>query len=76
MKRFLYCFRIDIAVVGAHLWENHVLILGSKKKIVITFAVNMYLLNIQAALLLSPTFHAMYPALRLLLFLLPSFYLI
>lgn len=35
MKRFLYCFRIDLAVVGAYLWENHVLILGSKKRIVI-----------------------------------------
>lgn len=21
MKRFLYCFRIDLAVVGAYLWE-------------------------------------------------------
>lgn len=35
MKRFFYCFRIDLAVVGAYLWENHVLILGSKKRIVI-----------------------------------------
>lgn len=22
MKRFLYCFRIDLAVVGAYLWEK------------------------------------------------------
>lgn len=24
MKGFLYCFRLEIAVVGAYLWENHV----------------------------------------------------
>lgn len=39
--------------------------MGNNKKIVITFAVNMFLLNIQAELLLSPTFHAIYPALHL-----------
>lgn len=24
MKGFLYCFRLEIAVVGAYLWENRV----------------------------------------------------
>lgn len=35
MKGFLYCFRLEIAVVGAYLWENRV----RKKKTVITFTV-------------------------------------
>lgn len=30
MKGFLYCFRLEIAVVGAYLWENHVLITREK----------------------------------------------
>lgn len=34
MKSFLYCFRLEIAVVGAYLWENR-----EKKKTVITFTV-------------------------------------
>ena len=34
MKGFLYCFRLEIAVVGAYLWENRV-----EKKTVITFTV-------------------------------------
>lgn len=35
MKGFLYCFRLEIAVVGDYLWENCV----RKKKTVITFTV-------------------------------------
>lgn len=34
MKGFLYCFRLEIAVVGAYLWEICV-----RKKKVITFTV-------------------------------------
>lgn len=41
--------------------------MGNNKKNV-TLAVNMYLLIIHAELLLSPTFHAIYPALHLIFF--------
>lgn len=33
MKGFLYCFRLEIAVVGAYLWENRV------RKKMVTFTV-------------------------------------
>lgn len=32
MKGFLYCFRLEIAVVGAYLWENRVRIKKEKEK--------------------------------------------
>lgn len=47
MKGFLYCFRLEIAVVGAYLWENCV-----RKKTVITFTVALCMLNAHCFLIL------------------------
>lgn len=51
MKGFLYCFRLEIAVVGAYLWEICVRKKGN----------NFYCSIICAyyTLLFNPTFHAM-----------------
>lgn len=44
MKGFLYCFRLEIAVVGAYLWENRV----RKKKLTVAYC----MLNAHCFLLL------------------------
>lgn len=62
---FQYCFRIEVAVVGAYLWEKCVLVMGNikvkerkKTHFRINFNCSIMYASFLTALLFNTTFHA------------------